>query len=84
MLVRLSDADKSEYKGKLIIPENVRQRVRVFEVVDCGPMVRNFTIGDKVLISFYTGIYIDLIHDVEPENLRIIEDEEVIAKIIED
>lgn len=84
MLVKLSSADKIGYKGTIIIPENARQRVRVFEVVDKGSKVDQFEIGDKILISFYTGIYIDLIHEVEPENLRIVTQDEVIAKVIED
>lgn len=84
MLVKLSEADKFGYQGAIIIPENARQRVRVFEVADIGEDVTLFKPGDMVLISFYTGIYIDLIHNVEPENLRIITQDEVIARIVEE
>lgn len=82
LLVKLSEVDKHGYKGQLIIPDNARQRVRVFEVADIGERVTQFKPGDLVLISFYTGIYIDLIHEIEPENLRIVAEDEVIARII--
>ncbi len=81
LLIKLSDKDR--YQGTLIIPETARQRTRVFEVLDVGDGVTKFKIGDKVLISFYTGIFIDLISTVDPENLRMVDEDEVLAKLEE-
>ena len=81
LLIKLSEKDR--YQGTLVIPETARQRIRVFEVLDIGDKVTKFKIGDKIVISFYTGIFIDLISTVDPENLRIVDEEEVLAKVEE-
>ena len=51
---------KEDVIGTLIIPETAAQRSWLAEVMACGEEATRYKVGDIVVLSFYTGIVINL------------------------
>lgn len=50
--------DKS--KGGLIIPENAERRPSTGKVISIGPLVKEFAVGERVIYSNFTGVFVNL------------------------
>lgn len=74
--------DFTQKIGSLIVPETHSERSRIGTVASVGDDVRNLKPGDRILISFYTGIKLHLPEFYSHEDLhRIVREGEVLAKI---
>ena len=51
---------KEQVIGNLILPETVGQRSWLANVMAIGDKVTQFKVGDMIVLSFYTGIVINL------------------------
>lgn len=51
---------KESVIGTLILPDTVGQRSWLAKVVACGDKVTRFKVDDIVVLSFYTGVIINL------------------------
>lgn len=51
---------KEKVIGTLIIPDTVGQRSWLAEVMACGEQATRYKVGDIIILSFYTGIVINL------------------------
>jgi co-chaperonin GroES (HSP10) len=76
--------EPKESSGSIIIPQRHRERSRTATVSAIGEDVKHFNVGDKVLISYYTGIFIDLLGmglEGKEDLHRIVREDEILAKI---
>ena len=78
--------DDREQKSSIIYtPENAQQISEVGTVVKKGPDVQLVNIGDKVIISYYTGIHLQLPECYsESKYHRIIREHEILCRISEE
>ena len=73
--------------GRIIMPEKHSERSRTATVVLAGDNVKNFAVGDRVLISWYTGVHTHLVGkfiggvEVDEDRHRFVREEEILAKI---
>jgi len=74
--------EKAGQIGSIILTDNVRMRSQIAIVRAIGEEVKEFKVGDKVLISFGAGIHIQLpeTYSVEPFH-RIITEMEILSLI---
>ena len=74
-----------EYGGKVILPSTAKNRLFICEILAMGEdAVKEglYEVGDKVIVSFYTGIPIQL-YDVDiglEERYKLTTTDEIIAK----
>ncbi len=70
--------------GLLYVSEKQSFPSRIGTVKRIGPGVKEFAVGDRVLISSYTGINLYLWHyGIKDERYRIMREDEILAKVIE-
>lgn len=68
------------------LPENHHERSRIGVIQQCGPEVKGYVPGDRVLLSTYAGVRIHLIgrqidgKDIDEDCYRIIRQEEILCK----
>lgn len=77
--------EPKESVGSIILPERHSERSRVATVSAVGEGVKHFNVGDKVLISYYTGIFIhipDFAYRGKEDLHRIVREDEILAKVI--
>lgn len=85
-LLLLCDA-MAEKVGSIIMPKQHSERSRTATVVATGDRVVNYMVGDRVLLSWYTGVHIHLPGQeffgipVDEDRHRIVREEEVLAKL---
>lgn len=76
--------------GGLYVPDNHAERSRVGIIKDIGPEVKEYKVGDKILISWYSGTRIHLDGDklygepVDEDSFRVLRECEILAQIVED
>lgn len=76
--------------GRIVIPDQHSERSRIGVVMGCGPDVTKYMIGDKVLISWYTGTRIHLDgaelygQPVDEDSFRIMRECEILSQVLED
>lgn len=85
--------------GSLYVPDNHDERSRIGTVMEVGPGLRewngtitpmNYKVGDKVLVSWYTGVRVHLPgekmygDDVCEETSRVVRECEILGKVLED
>lgn len=76
--------------GSIIIPGSHSERSRIGVVMETGPDVINYKVGDKILVSWYTGTRIHLDGDelygkpVVEDAFRILRESEILGKVMED
>lgn len=71
--------------GELFVPQKHSERSRTATVAAIGDGVTHFKVGDKVLISYYTGIFIhlpDLAFRGKEDLHRIVREDEILAKLL--
>jgi co-chaperonin GroES (HSP10) len=71
--------------GGIEIPDNASQRSRIAVVAAFGDRVTNFAIGDRVLISWYTGVFVhlpDFAFRAKEDLHRIVREDEILAKLL--
>lgn len=77
--------DPKESVGLIQLPERHSERSRTATVSAIGEEVKHFNVGDKVLISYYTGIFVhlpDLAFRSKEDLHRIVREDEILAKIM--
>jgi co-chaperonin GroES (HSP10) len=76
--------DPKESVGLIQLPEKHSERSRIATVAAIGEGVTHFKVGDKVLISYYTGIFVhlpDLAYRSKEDLHRIVREDEILARI---
>lgn len=76
--------EMKESVGLIKLPERHSERTRIATVSAVGEDVTHFKAGDKVLISYYTGIFIhlpDLAFRGKEDLHRIVREDEILARI---
>jgi co-chaperonin GroES (HSP10) len=74
--------------GRVIMPDKHSERTRTAEIRAIGDKVTFYKPGDKVLLSWYTGIRLHLEgqeingEPVDEDRFRVVKQEEILAKII--
>ena len=67
---------------KIIIADKHSKNSRIGEVLAVGDEADNFKEGDFILVSFYTGIVLDLLSEhMVDDTYRIFSSSEIIAKV---
>jgi co-chaperonin GroES (HSP10) len=70
---------------KLQLSDNAGQRSRIGTVIAVGDRCHYFKPGDRIIISFYTGVILNLASmRWLDETLRVLREEEVVASIKEE
>jgi len=85
------DERKEEKPGLIVLQETRHQRTEIGTVIAMGSRLKipdqigyvtDLQIGDRVLISFYTGVQIQIPETISKEPLhRIVKEYEILAKI---
>ena len=76
--------DKFGKQIALTLPGSAAQRSRLGTVLATGDTCKYFKAGDRIIISFYTGIILNLASmRWNDETMRVLREEEVIAFIKE-
>jgi co-chaperonin GroES (HSP10) len=79
--------------GSIIVSETHSERTRIGTIVEIGPEVNEYAVGNRVLISWYTGTRIHLIgvnfdygelvgKKVDEDTLRVTTQAEIISEAI--
>lgn len=89
LLIRCEAVDERKV-GRVIITSNHSERTRFAEVVAIGDEVKHYAVGDKVMISWYTGSHVHILEDnlfgnKPDEDLdRFVMESEILGKVIPD
>ena len=81
--------EMNEKVGSIIMPGKHAERSRTARVLSVGDKVEHYQAGDKILISWYTGVHLHLpghnLFDipVDEDRHRMIMESEILGKIIE-
>jgi co-chaperonin GroES (HSP10) len=73
--------------GRIIVPEKHSERSRTAVVVACGDRVENYQTGDKILLSWYTGVHLHLPGaelfgvPVDEDRHRLVREDEILGKL---
>ncbi len=83
LLVELEDIDEKRV-DKIFLSSKHSERTRVGTVMDVGPDVTQFKVGDKILLHYLVGVIVYLYENrwLKP-NYRIVTEDEIPAKIEE-
>lgn len=74
----------------IIIPDEHSERSRMGIVKEIGPDVKSYGVGDKVLVSWYSGTRLHLDGEtlygepVDEDSFRVLRECEILAQIVED
>ena len=81
-LLPIKEETYGEGEVKIIIADKHSKNSRIGEVLAVGGEVENFKEGDFILVSFYTGIVLDLLSEhMVDDTYRIFSSSEIIAKV---
>jgi co-chaperonin GroES (HSP10) len=86
LLVVLDKVESREIKPGLFISDKHSERTRVATIKEIGPEVKDFEVGQRVLVSWFTGTRLHLIgqelygETVDEDRWRVIRDGEIIAE----
>jgi len=77
--------DKAADKIKnVFLPDEHKEPSRIATVMEVGKEVTKFKVGDKVLVSFYTGVPINLPqYDLDPVRDKIATQDEILSLVEE-
>lgn len=76
--------------GSIIISDKHAERSRVATILAVGTDVKNYHIGDRVLLSWYTGVHLHVFGDtlfgetVDEDRHRLVNEDELLGKILPD
>ena len=85
LYVVLDPVKERKFK-EIVVPGLHREKVRTATVKEVGPEVKDIKVGDRVLLHFMAGIWLDLFEEDMPQSNdthRIVTASEVIAIIEE-
>ena len=69
-----------ETKGILVMPDKHREQSRIGKALACGEACTRVKDGDRLLLSYYTGVGLDLWHEeMDVTTDKIVTEEEVLA-----
>ena len=69
----------------VFLPDDHKEPSRIAEVLERGPDVTKFKSGDRVLVSFYTGVPINLPqYDLDPVLDKIVTQDEILSLVVEE
>jgi co-chaperonin GroES (HSP10) len=83
----LCDAVSERKIGSIILADQHSERSRTATVVTVGDKVTNYAAGDKVLLSWYTGVHLHLIGEelfgsvVDEDRHRLVMEDELLGKL---
>ena len=86
-LLLLCDAVEERKIGSVYVAEKHSERSRPATVVAVGNEAKHYAVGDRVLISWYTGVHLHLVGEslfdvpVDEDRHRIVRDEEILGKL---
>jgi len=81
--------DLEQKVGSIIVAQQHSERSRTATVVAVGDGVENYRPGDKVLLSWYTGVHLHLLgkelfgQPVDEDRHRIVREDELLGKLTE-
>jgi co-chaperonin GroES (HSP10) len=76
--------------GRIIVPDSHSERSRIGVVMDVGPEVKDYKVGDRILVSWYTGTRVHLDGEtmygkpVVEDAFRVMRECEILGKVLED
>jgi co-chaperonin GroES (HSP10) len=85
LFVVFDDLKKSV--GRIELPGDHSERTRKATVYKVGGLSRDYKIGDRILLSWYSGVRIHRLGesilglDIEEDRFRVVREEEILAKI---
>lgn len=85
LYVVLDPVKERTFKG-IVVPGVHREKTRTATVKEIGPEVKDMKVGDRILLHFMAGIWLDLYEEDMPQSNdthRIVTASEVIAIIEE-
>ena len=69
----------------IFVPDDHREPSRIATIKEVGPEVKKFKVGDRILVSFYTGVPINLPqYDLDPALDKIATESEILALVHEE
>jgi co-chaperonin GroES (HSP10) len=81
--------EMAEKVGRIFVADKHSERSRTATVVAVGDEVKNYQVGDKVLLSWYTGVHLHLIDKelfgipVDEDKHRLVMEGEILGKLTE-
>ena len=76
--------------GSIFVPDNHDERSRIGTVMEIGPGVEGYEVGDKILMSWHTGTRIHLPGEtmygeaIDEESFRVCRECEILGQVLED
>ncbi len=77
--------EPKESVGLIKLPERHSERSRTATIAAVGDDVKHFKVGDRILISYHTGIFIhlpDLAFRGKEDLHRIVREDEILARLL--
>ncbi len=68
-------------KGLIELPHEHKQSSRRAMILDMGPQANTFKVGDIILLSWYSGIDIDLPDTPYSSEVKLIREEQILARV---
>ena len=81
------DAVAERKVGSIILADKHAERSRIATILAVGDEVKNYYVGDRVLLSWYTGVHLHVFGDtlfgteVDEDRHRLVNEDEILAKI---
>ena len=79
--------DMAEKVGRIFVADKHSERSRTAKVLAIGDKVENYAVGDKILLSWYTGVHLHLIDKelfgipVDEDKHRLVMEGEILGKL---
>lgn len=89
LLLFFDKVEEKKVGSILYAPDTHSEPTRIATVMDIGDQVKDYSIGDRVAVSFYTGIKVYFMgekvygEDSHPEAHRIVRETEILSGVIE-
>ena len=84
LYVKLNKVGELKTAGGVIIPDMHSEESRIGKVIAKGDKVRNFEVGDTILVEWVIGMCIHLVAEgVQDDTHRIISESQIACKIKE-
>lgn len=86
----LCDAVEERKIGSLYVADKHSERTRLATVISVGDTVSKYRAGDRILLSWYTGVHVHLLGeklwdvDADEDRHRLVMESEILGKIVPD
>lgn len=82
--VRLGRVEEKKTDGGIILPGKHSEQSRIGEVMAVGNEVSDYSVGDKVLVQYHSGVAIHLVAiGILDDTHRIYNEAEILTKVEE-